>query len=69
MKTLDREAKRFQDIVKEKGRLSQEAKEQQIVCLALEVIRDLQSNLVMDGNGHVARLHNKELFDRVMQFK
>jgi hypothetical protein len=69
MKLLDREAERFTQIVKEKGRLSKEAREQHTVCLAIEVIKDLQTNLVMDGSGFFAKLHNKELFERVMQFK
>lgn len=69
MKLFDREAERFTQIVKEKGRLSKEAREQHTVCLAIEVIKDLQTNLVMDGNGHVARLHNMELFERIMLFK
>jgi len=68
MKTLERESGRFSEIVKKHGRLSREAREQIQVCNALQIIVDLKKNLVMDESGFFAKLHDEEIFDRVMNF-
>jgi hypothetical protein len=68
MKTFEREKQKYAGMVEAGKFRTKECAEQRKVCKGLEILEELKKSLVLDSSRLFAKLYNKELFGKLMDF-